>query len=420
MSVDVIGVRRLRVYEEPTFGADSSASVGSYLDVRHTSAEMSTDREMLPDEHVVQRRLTENEDIPSRKSTEVSLSSYLVGTGTALDNAAAIGAITDPTFAGGQILRACMGGYRADDGSLEAGASTASIVNVTGTEGPQFPQGGAIGCHIADSVTIEAREVAIQSTDALTPSIDFSGAPIGSSNVYNAHTFYFTEDPAQSLAFLLEAPDRENIWWSFGHNGSFGIDLPLHQFPMLNYTLPGADWDQDNDVGTPFGASAFAESTYTDGDPVPFVQSEVLFTNSGAGAVTRVVLCPSEISVNLAFDVQAIPCPGGVNGMERWRHQRATPFITGEFTRYFDSATAFDDAIWALRNDRTLKRLNIQIGNLPGATQLVALPNIQITDVQPADSAGLLGFTASYKALESAAGNPTTDLERSPMRIHNL
>lgn len=419
MSIETFGVHRLRVFEESTFGADTSASVGSYLDVRHNSAELTLNREMLTDAHVVQRRLTENRDVVSRRSSELSLTSYLAPTGVALDELGSIGAITDPTIAGLQVLRACMGGYAANDGSLEAGASTASVVNVTAAEGGQFPQGRVFGCHIANSTNIEARMVRNRTTDALTPNVAFSGAPVGSSTVYNGHTLYFTDDPQKTLAFLLETADRDNVWWSMGHQGSFAIDLPLHQFPMLNYTLPGADYLHDDEAGTPFGASAFAESTYTDGDPTPFVQSEVLFTVGATGATpeTRVTVCPSSISVALAFDVQPVTCPGGVNGILRWKHRRATPFITGEFTTFWDTTIGQDDTWWAARDSRTQYGLHVQIGNLPGGTALVALPNIQITNVQRADSEGLHGATVSFKALENNHNSPTNEIGRSPMTI---
>ena len=118
------------------------------------------------------------------------------------------------------------------------------------------------------------------------------------------------------------------------------------------------------------------------------------------------------------WSIEPVTSPGGVNGIARYRHRRVAPFITGEFTTYFDTAANQDDSWFDERDNRTVKRLGIQINNGPGATVYIALPEIQITNVQKADSEGLMGLTVSFKALEDSNG--TDALTRSPIRIHTL
>jgi hypothetical protein len=411
------------MFEETTFGADSSASLGSYLDVRYNSVTAQLDKEALPDQHVVQRRTTENPAVIStKKMGKMQLSTYLAPTGTPIDDAVVTGALTDPVFAGGQLLRSAMGGYRSHDGSTEdGGTSTVSQLDVVLGDGVNWNQASAVGVHVANTTNIEAREVISVTTDAIVPDWKFSAVPQTSSTVYNAHTFYITEDPTDSLAFLLETRDRENLWWVFASQGGFGITLPMHQFPTIDYDLQLAQWFHDNDVATPAGGGTFDESTYTDGPPVPFVQSEVRFDDFvAAGDQTLTTMCPSALTVNFDYRVSPVTCPGGVNGVSRYRHLRSTPFVTGNLVTFFDSDIAQDDTLWDDWEGSVLQRMAIQIGNLPGGTVLIALPRVQITNVQRVPSEDKHGISIDWKALDDTSNAASGDQEQSPVRFHKM
>ncbi len=416
MSIELIHVHRLRVFRElaASFGIEQSASVGSFVDVRFLSAEATLNEEMMRDERLVQRRYTEPLDIIGPRATELALSMHLMPTGSALDAAATPAA--DPVFSLGIILQTIMGGYTSAAGSTEAGASTTSLINVGGGDGANWDPGRAIGATVAGS--IEAREISSIATDAITVKTLLSAAPTASSVVLNAHTFFMADDPDRSLQFLLESAERDDIWWLTGMQGTLAMDLSLRALPTATFALRGPNWFHDDDVTLPLtSGSSLGVATLVDGDPPPFVSSEVIFTDiSGTVPFARTPIDLSSITITPNFAYEPLPSPGGVNGVARWVIRPNRPTVTAEFTLPFEVEDLFDD-----RTSRTRYALFTQINNVAGSTVLISMPNVQITNVQRADSEGIIGQTVSVKALEDEdATDQTTELRRSPFRIHLL
>lgn len=410
MSIEVQGVTRVRVIKETTFGTDLSGSIASFKDVRFNTFDARLTQELLQDQRAVQRFYAEPMDVLGRKAAELTLGMHLEPLGTAIDNAA--GALTDPNSAQGVLLKAMMGGWSYDAGSLCASGASSTGCTVTGGQGGRFLPGQVVFLPTGTGNTIEARVIKTRSTDAITWKVATSSSIGVGEAVYNSHTFHMTDDPAESLQFVVESNERDDIWWLLGLAGGFSFDLPLNALPTLTASLRGANWKHDDDIGTPLGSvSSLAVATLTDGDPVPFISSEVLFEDATTTTRTPIDISAISISPNITFE--PVSSPSGVNGILRYRARRQRPMITGSFTTYFET-----EGYWEKRDARTKMALTVQVGNVAGKVVFVELPCVQITDVQRADSEGLIGQTVSFKAMEDEyATDQTLEKRRSPMRI---
>lgn len=411
----LLNVQRMRVIEEAagsaTFAVEQSASIGSFQDVRYNTVEATLNQEMLVDAHVNQTPYAQNLDILGRRLCELNIETALMPTGTALA-AGTAPAYTDHAL--GYILKAILGGYEADQGDVEAGTSTASRLDVT-TSGARWEPGTAVGAVVGG--VIEARSIQAISGQQLTPRVQFSAVPDAGQPAYNSHTFFMTDDPATSLQFVLETADRDDIWWMLGTQlQSLSFDLTVAQLAGMTLNLAGARYLNDTEVSNPISGSAIARATLTDGDPVPFVDSYVQFVTASAGAVAPVSLDTSAITISPAIAFEPITSPDGVNGIRRYKMRPAKPILTVEFTIPFENID-----FWTQRDARTKKSMFIQVGNTAGNTALIDIPNLQIQNVQRADSEGLHGITVTAQALEDEwATDQTTELRRSPLRIHLL
>ena len=411
-------VEKMRVNEEAagsaTYAVELSASLANFKAVRYRTAQATLTTDMLPDEHVNQTPYAQNLDIVSRRACELSVETDLTPTGTGLA-AAAVPAYTDHAL--GIILKTILGGYEADQGDVEnGGTSTSSVMQVT-TSGARWEPGTAVGAIVGG--VIEARSIESIAGNALTPRVQFSGAPDNRAIVYNSHTFYLTDDPATSLQFVIETADRDDIWWLLGNQlSSLAFDLTVAQLARMTIGLRGAKYLQDDEVANPLAVAepAITRATLTDGDPVPFVDSYAQFVTAASGATAITSLDVSAISVTPAITYEPITSPAGVNGIRRMKLRPAKPIMTVEFTIPFE-----DEAYWTQRDARTKKSLFVQVGNTPGGTALIDIPNLQIQNVQRSDSEGLHGLTVTAQALEDEwATDQTTELRRSPLRLHLL
>lgn len=428
MSLELHHVRRVRLYEEAAgsanFAQEHSGTIGDFWDLRTNSAEMSTGQAMLRDERLVQTMFNEPLDVLGAKACSLSLETYLRSDGTGLPAGSTPSATAYTAL--GRLLKVCMGGFKGGgDGSNEdAGTSTVSVLNVTAADGAEFSAGSALGATVAGY--IEAREIASISADAITPKVKFSAAPTSGGSVLNSYTYYLTDDPATSLQAICESNERDDIWWLLGLQGSMSVTFANGELVKVGATLGGVDWSHDDEVGTPIGSTlGVADYTGDDpGDPIPFLNSEVILADaSGAAPFTRRVLDQSSITLTFNWSYEPVPATSGVNGVRRWRMRPNRPAATAQIVLPFNASDPGPngEVFWDARANRTRQGLFIQAGRTAGNTVLVTLPNCQVMDVQRADSDGLIGQTISLKALEDEdSTDATTELRRSPVRIHQL
>lgn len=411
-------VERLRIAEEAagssTFAVDLSGSIASFDDLFYRALEITLGRDMLPTDQVTQRPYTNPYTVIGRKTAEASIETDLLPRGTAL-TAGTTPAYTDTAM--GTLLKVIMGGYYADEGDTEDGAfaSTTSVVGVA-TDGSRWTPGGAIGVNNANG--FEMREVSSIAGNQITPKVQFSAAPTNGSAVTNAETFFLTDDPATSLQMVVETADRDDIWWLQGMQASsISFDLTLNALATMTVGLRGADWEHDDDVGTPLGGGALALGTIADGEPIPFYRAYAYFQTRGAppmaySAANELDISALTLTLDLAYE--PIPSPSGVNGVRRWKLVPRRPMASVEFVIPFENESLWDD--WAGRQP---KALFIQVGRVAGNTVLLSLPHLQIQNVQRVESSpSLHGIRVTATALEDNATDQTTEIRRTPVRVH--
>ena len=380
-----------------------------------TSVDETPGQEMLPDEGLTSTDIEHRRPIPGRKTATVELSGYLTGSNDALGD----GASTDstPEWGAGVLLKTIMKGYSETDGALEDGgtASTASVVTPD-SAGP-WSDGSAMGVVISGS--FEARPCDVGGGD-LSLDIPLSAAPADGAEIFGPRQFYFDDDPNQSLQLVVEGPDRDGIHWYRGGQAT-GLSFELTPNGLVTYStsLQFADWYHDNDVGTPVGAGAIAESTPDGSDPISWHEGTVVLTPNAAPLLTEV--CHAGLSIELNFGFQPIPAVSGTNGIKRWRFMPAKPLVSGTITLIEDSTETehdietYEDA----RDAGTRYSLMVQVGATAGATWLFYVPDLVFTGVRPVDAGGLAGIELTYEGLHDAdaAGNRR---RTNPLRLFAL
>lgn len=407
MTIEVHALQRMRVDTEAAGSfAVAKAIPGTFTDVPFSegTAELTLTQAMLPAQTAQQYIDGYAKDIKGLKSAQLRFSMLLAPTGVAATNG-----VTAVQGALGKILAAIMGGERLGVGDLINDA-TPAVDNFDVTTAARFTAGSAIGEQI--SGLWEAREIESVVGSTLTLKHAFSGAPSNGSQILNSATYYLTEDPQTSLQFVVEGAEQSDRWHLFGGQGSFTIDTPIGELPRITFTIDFATWINLSD-------SALGAATYTNYAPRHIAQSE--FLAQVVGTSTRNIVPCSSIQFTPQIAYIPIKTPGGTETILRWRRNRAVPAAQIQFSTYYEAyATWFQE-----RDDRDDYHFALTIGNGVAGAQgnmvLLTVPTAQITDVQRIDDGGISGQRVIAKArLDADATDQTTEIRRSPFRIHLL
>lgn len=414
MSIEVHAVGRIRAYSEATFAADASASLASFFDV--PAREGSATIELVTDSHdpqqMVQRVGQYRKEVLGKRSAKLTFTINLAPTGTAASNG-----VSSVTSAMGRLLKASMGGEALYEGSVAAGGSTASVINVSTGDGSQWAAGKAMG-RVNSSGQLEVREVESVSTDAVTLKYAFSGAPSTSDPLYGAATYYLTEDPTESLQFLVAGVESDDRWLLLGGQLTaiaMAIDPTGAALPSLQLTYEFASYlESDETAATVTGSIGLASySNY-----LPIVGHAGDLRCVTVGQVTMLTshrVHASAIAFTPKIQFGRVTSPSGTQTVLRWRRQRIAPACEGSWTEPFQ-----DLGRWQTRDARTDKAIWYQMGRTAGQSILLSCPTVQIVNPQrAADGAGFAAQTVAWKAREDEdVASATTDLALSVLRIH--
>jgi hypothetical protein len=448
MSIERSHVQALRVAIESSsaFASELSGSIGSFTDVRFNSAEMTLSEEMLRDERMVQNFYEEPKDIIGKRSCELNISTYLRGTDTALDDSAGAGGST-PSDSFAKILGTIMGGYsNGGPGDDIETSSTDSIVLVN--DGSTFNAGRMCAAEITSGV-YEVREIAsvdeTTTPDEVELKVTTSAAPLTGGNCLNSHLFYLADDPLSALQFIVEPEQgsQESAFWLLGMQGTLSLTFTVNGLITCDFSLKGADWKADRDVGTPLNSTFSGVADYATDDPgTPVCWSGALLIADTTETVPangntwtqKALLDASSLTIDINFDYTPITSPSGTNGIARWRMNPNRPTVTGSFTVPWDPDSQVPDTtspqgdFWhTSRTDRSEFHLMTQAGQTAGGMVGVTVPRFQITDTQITDVDGIQSVTNSFKALNdiystTAAGGSgsANEQRRSPLRIARM
>ena len=412
MTVEVHAVQRMRVYSEPTFATDYTGSIGSFIDVPFSegTAQMVLTTDSLDPQQAVQSRVEGREEVLGKKSATLTFSIPLAPTGTAATTgqSAVSGAL-------GALLKATFGGENLAAGSTSDTGSTATVVNVQAGHGSRWAAGLAMGWTNASGV-LEVREVESVATDAVTLKYGFSGAPSSTDPLYNAATYYITEDPTETLQFYVQGYETSDKWLLLGGQAvggvTFNIDVTGAALPSVSFNFTFAQWlDSSATAATPTMGTA----TYSNYSPIVGFAGECRSWVNGSPTYSAShIIDVSAFAWAPAISYIPQTSPSGTNTIKRWRGARANPPITGSFTTVYEDLTW-----WSARDNLVDRHIQYQSGIAAGNAFVLTAPTVQIKNPQRGDAGGLAGQTVEYQGRrDSDVASSTDALAKSPERVH--
>lgn len=311
-----------------------------------------------------------------------------------------------------------MGGEAKAAGSTSSTGSTATVVNVQSGHGSRFSVGGVLGWVNASSL-LEVREIESIATDAITLKHALSGSPSSTNAIYNAATYYMTEDPSESLQFIVEGVESDDRWLLLGGQAVGGMTLAFDitgaSLPSVTVNLTFASWKYASETsGTITGAISTA--TYSNYEPITGHAGELrVFTVGASTLVTSSIVHCSTLAFTPKIVFVPVTSPSGTMTISRWRAGRAMPPVEGSFTTYFQDATWF-----TARDSRTDKAVFYQAGQTAGSTVMISAPTVQIVNPQRVpDASQLAGQAIAFKGRrDSDVASSTSEVAKSPFRIH--
>lgn len=419
MSIEIHSVQRLRAFVEATFGADSSGSIGSFTDIPaiEGSATVTLTRDELDPGQLVQHIDEGRERVLGKRKAVLSFSVNIAPTGTA-----AVNGVTSITSGLGLLLKAVMGGEQLAEGSVSAAGSTATAVNVSPGDSGQWTAGRAMGWVNAAGV-LEVREVESVADPVVTLKRAFSGAPATSDVLYNAATYYMTANPSTSLAMAVEGLESDDRWLLTGGQAeggmSLAIDLTGGALPKATFNFTFARWYSSSETASSL-TGALGTATYSAFSPIVGEAGmyEVWVNGTSTYTAATQLIPVSAVSFDPHCTFVGVTSPSGVNTVKQWTKARNPDSpVMGQFTTPYEGLTWFDH-----RNSKTDLGVMYVAGVAGGSTVALSAPTVQVLNPQRiADAGGIAAQTVDWKGRrDSDVGGSTTDLAKSPFRIHLL
>ena len=401
-------IKRVRYHIEVSgaYATNQSGSV-TYKDIRTTSAELTLTQEFLENATMQQLLDATQPKIRSRRRCDMSVGSYLASHNTIVS-----GATLPVTSAHSDIIGTMMGGIYYTSGSEVASAIDAGQF----AEASVFDKfaGTAVGLVDPTSGRLEVSRVKATGALNLTLEHDLPFTPAVGAPIYGGASCYFTDDPQESLQFYSVGQDNQDTWVLMGLQGNFSMAFANGELVTINYDLAGgANWNSGS-------ADDLGEANFLTSDPLPVVDSRVMFYPAGAAGVSPDYICIDanawEITPNLNYI--DITTPKGVNNILRKRRSRSVPVAAGSVTAYFHDVSYFVD-----RDTDVRYGMAIQVGSTPGATVYISAPLVQLTDVARVDASEHAGVQISFEVLDNKRSTITSgnrELARSAFSVHFL
>jgi hypothetical protein len=414
MSIEVQSIGSMRVIVESTFAADATSSPGlgsfTYVPFNEGTAEATLVTDELDPNFVVQRRVQGRERVLGKRSAKLKFQINLAPTGTAAGSAvAAIG-----TSALGILLKAVMGGQHLGTGTTFVSGWTGITGDVTSAAG--LTPGGWIGW--ANSAgTVEWRQIKSITSNTLVMTHGFSASPANTNVLYASATHYFTEDPSQSLQFLVSGAESDDRWLLLGGQAVEGINITLDPtgaaIPTVEFNLTFATYlESDETAGSVTGT--LSDATYSNYSPIVGFAGDVRLDTVGAPTFTtsaRVHVSALSFSPKIVFT--PVTSPSGTMTIYRWRGGRANPPVEGDFTTFFEGLTYFQ-----MRDSRADKALAYTLGTAAGSALVLAAPTLQILNPQRATSnEEIAGQTIHFAGRCNTDTALSTEIATSPVCI---
>lgn len=419
--MEVQAVQRIRfqvVAATPTaaVGADSSASIGSFIDLpfREGTAQMVLTRDELDPMQAVQHIDEGRERVLGKRTATLTVTVNLAPTGTAAVTGTS--AITSPL---GRLLKAFMGGENLAAGSTSATSTAILLKCSTASHCNRWAAGCVVGW--SNGTFVEWRGVeSVSTSTSITLKHAFSAAPAVSDPLYNAATYYMTADPDTTVDFLVEGLDSDDRFLLTGGQAvggmSIAFDLTGAAIPSVTFNITFPNWYAAGETASAI-TGTLGTASYSATSPIVGEAGEFRsWTVTSSTYVTTSRLHVSAVTWEPHVTFVPVTSPSGRNTVWRWKKGRNTDSpVQGSFTIPYEDTTWF-----ANRNSKADKNAMQVAGTAGGSAVILDAPTIQILNPQrAADASAIAAQTLMWKGRrDTDVGSSTNDLAKSPFRVH--
>jgi hypothetical protein len=420
--MEVQAVQRIRfqvVAATPTaaIGADSSASIGSFIDLpfREGTAQMVLTRDELQPMTAKQHIDEGEERVLGKRSATLTVTVNLAPTGTAAVTGTS--AITSPL---GRLLKAVMGGEDLAAGSTSATSTAVVLKTSTASHASRWAAGKIVGWSNGTFVEWRGVEAVSPTSGTVTLKHGFSAAPSAAAALYNAATYYMTADPDTTIDMLVEGLDSDDRFLLCGGQAVGGMsitfDLTGAAIPSVTFNLTFPNWYAAGETGSAI-TGTLGTASYSATSPIVGEAGEFRSWTVGASTyVTTSRLHVSAVTWEPHITYVPVTSPSGRNTVWRWKKGRNTDSpVQGSFTIPYEDTTWF-----ANRNSLADKNAMQVAGVAAGAAVILDAPTIQILNPQrAADASQIAAQVLMWKGRrDTDVASSTNDLAKSPFRVH--
>ena len=415
MGIEVHKVRRARVNVESTF-ATALTIPGTFLDLPFVedSFSFTLDQDLLDPQYSQQYKYQIAEHVLGKRSATWSFTMNLASTGTSAGSAVA--QATSTTNPLGLMLKAVMGGETGYTGSAVTGG-TASVPIATSAS-TRFGAGSVVGLTVSGGY--QWRPITSIATTSITLKLAASTTPT-STDCYAPTTYYLAQDSnpndSTTLQFEVDGADPYDRFLLLGCQCT-GMTISLENGALGRVTFSGvaADWAYNGATVT----GSIGAATYAATQPVPNVTGAYYQWTNGTTTYTASTATTEGSELHVAKEtwepsITHIPVtsPSGTQTILRYVRGRSVPVVKGSFTIPHISNTQFTNRSGLV--DKGYLRV---LGGTPGSTVILDAPTTQVMNVQKANEGELNYQSVNWQGRNDGTTAGSTDLERSPFRIH--
>ena len=413
-NIGVQNVQRMRYIEEAaaSFAIDKTGSLGSFVDIPFIegSCTFGPDTPTESPGHARQYRdahPTEINMVPNCPLTfQVNLS---------VPDARGLTTIAEPNAM--QLFGTAWGGsYLGTGDTINDVTPGTSEFDVT--TAARWAAGKAMGLLDANGL-MHIREIQGISSSTVTLKSALPFTPTNGATLYACGGYYLGNndpDSVTSMQFIIEGlgagGDYEDCWVLRGGQitGGMSLDLPIAGIPRATFNVTCVAIENGDDAAlTP---AALAAATYTNTNEVLVADGHLLIGEVAAGSQTEY---HGRLSVGLD-GIKYIPIrsPGGTNTVAAYVMGGEHPKVTATLELPYEDQTWSDGKAAA-----TKYYITLQMGSSSSTgAMMIALPNMQVTQVERMDYDGVQGQKITFKGSIDEDCTLTTEIGRSPIRLH--
>lgn len=309
----------------------------------------------------------------------------------------------------GAMIKTALGGESMAAGSTYAAGSTASIINTAVGHGSRFPVGQVAICDVGNVPEIAV--VTAVSTDAVSVWPSLSASPTTGQDIFNSHTYYFTDANTATMALQLALAQDSSTQWTLNGLCISGLAIDLSRDQRLSYTF---DFKGSSFTGP--SSQSIATTVGTNSLAGPMVNTSAVCLLQPIATTTRVHVPMESISLAISTGNDLIEQVGGSNEGTTGAFRGAPPTVEATV------AVAQDSAFFTDYDSNTLYAFVYAVPRGTGATKrwsgFILYCTVEMRPEQVPISQGRMGVSLKLRQIDNRLQSTvTTDLARSPFVI---